>query len=96
MIGHIGKELYCVKKSILVTFCAFFSNSARCILWSLSLCSYKIKSTICENLLIFFSKTLHIIITPNICFTGNPMCEICNNLDELSFFSHLKMIKTQR
>ena len=46
------------------------------------------------TLLKMFIKSLHIIVAPFIFF--NLMYEIHDNLDELGFYSCLKMIKSQR
>ena len=92
-IGHVGKELFCVKKFIGHLSRLFLSFGEVNISVFLLLCSSQIKCTIYENILKFFIKTLHIIVAPKICF--NLMCEICNHLDEFCFYLCLKMIKTE-
>ena len=61
---------------------------------SLSLCSYKIKCSIYQNILYLFIKSLHSIV--DLFILLNLMYAIRNNLDGLLFYIRLKMIKTQR
>ena len=74
-----------MKKSILVTFSVLIISlcevKTSCIPRSLSLCSYKIKGSICQNILYLSKVCIYSIVDLFIFF--NLMYAICNNLDEL-------------
>ena len=92
LIGQVGKELFCVKKSILVTFsvliislCEVHTSVFIAVFlpnWMLNMSRYTK----------MFIKSLHSVVAPFIFF--NLVYETRDNLGELWFYSCQKLIKT--